>query len=103
MLKFFSIILLLLAQLFVEAQCPPNLNFEEGTFNGWQTYTGNVAAVANQNVMFLAPTAAPVVKRHEMLSAVPGDGIDPFGKFPVNCPNGSGHSIKLGNSTGGGQ
>jgi gliding motility-associated-like protein len=36
-----------------------------------------------------------------MMSAFPGDGVDPYGGFPVNCPNGSGHSIKLGNTTGG--
>jgi hypothetical protein len=29
--------------------------------------------------------------------------VDEFGGFPVNCPNGSGHSIKLGNNRGGGQ
>lgn len=29
--------------------------------------------------------------------------MDPFGNFPVLCPNGSGHSIRLGNTQGGGQ
>jgi gliding motility-associated-like protein len=38
-----------------------------------------------------------------MYSANPGDGLDPYGGFPVNCPNGSGHSIKLGNDLGGGE
>ncbi len=33
-----------------------------------------------------------------MLDAVPGNGSDEYGQFPKNCPNGSGHSIKLGNS-----
>jgi len=28
---------------------------------------------------------------------------DPYGGFPVNCPNGSGHSIRLGNDRGGGE
>ncbi len=30
-------------------------------------------------------------------------GVDPYGGFPVNCPNGSGYSIRLGNNSGGGQ
>jgi gliding motility-associated-like protein len=29
--------------------------------------------------------------------------VDPFGGFPVICPNGSGHSIKLGSTTAGGE
>ena len=29
--------------------------------------------------------------------------VDPFGGFPVKCPNGSGYSVKLGNTQGGGQ
>jgi gliding motility-associated-like protein len=37
--------------------------------------------------------------RHEMLSASDANRLDPFGLFPQNCPNGSGHSIKLGDST----
>ena len=27
----------------------------------------------------------------------------PYGGFPVNCPNGSNHSIRLGNDQGGGE
>jgi gliding motility-associated-like protein len=38
-----------------------------------------------------------------MLSSYPGNGNDPYGGFPMNCPNGSGHSIKLGNDLGGGE
>lgn len=30
-------------------------------------------------------------------------GVDPYGGFPINCPNGSGYSIRLGNDLGGGQ
>ncbi|MBS1512103.1 MAG: gliding motility-associated C-terminal domain-containing protein [Bacteroidetes bacterium] len=80
--------------------CPPNIDFEEGTFNGWTCYTGNVAAVNGSNVITLTQSG-PVANRHTMMSSFPGDGLDPFGNFPVNCPNGSGHSIKLGNTTGG--
>ena len=85
------------------AQCPPNIDFETGTFNNWQCYTGSVAAVNGQNVITLFPTAGPVANQHTLFKASQGNGFDPFGGFPVNCPNGSGYSIKLGNNTGGGQ
>ncbi len=80
--------------------CPFNIDFEDGTFNGWVCYTGGVAAISGQNVITLSPSGA-IGDRHTMMSAFPGDGLDPYGKFPVNCPNGSGHSIKLGNTSGG--
>ncbi|MGG9962725.1 PKD domain-containing protein [Ferruginibacter sp. SUN106] len=80
--------------------CPPNIDFEEGTFNGWTCYTGGVAAVGGQNVITLT-ASGPIAGRHTIMSAFPGDGMDPYGNFPVNCPNGSGHSIKLGNTSGG--
>jgi gliding motility-associated-like protein len=82
--------------------CPPNIDFETGTFSGWTCYVGSVAAVGSQNVISISPSG-PVPNRHTMYSANPGDGLDPYGGFPVNCPNGSGHSIKLGNDLGGGE
>ncbi|MBL7739392.1 MAG: gliding motility-associated C-terminal domain-containing protein [Chitinophagaceae bacterium] len=82
--------------------CPPNIDFESGTFNGWTCYTGYVTG-AGVNVMNLSPSGGPEAERHTMYSSFPGDGLDPYGGFPINCPNGSGHSIRLGNSFGGGQ
>jgi len=84
----------------IAQECPPNIDFETGTFNGWTCYTGHVASVNGVNVISLN-VSAPEYNRHTMLTAFPGDGLDPFGDFPVNCPNGSGHSIKLGNIEGG--
>ena len=81
--------------------CPPNIDFETGTFNGWTCYTG-FATGNGQNIISLS-VSGPVYNRHTMYSANPGDGMDPYGGFPVNCPNGSGHSIKLGNDMGGGE
>ncbi len=81
-------------------ECPQNIDFETGTFNGWVCYTGNVINAGGVNQINLSPSG-PASGRHTMLSSFPGDGIDPFGGFPVNCPNGSGHSIKLGNTSGG--
>ncbi len=94
--------LLLVLSLFinprVNGQCPPNLDFETGTFVNWQCWTGNAVAVGGTNELRLN-TSAPNNNQHLMLNAIPGNGMDEYGQFPKNCPNGSGHSIKLGNST----
>lgn len=79
------------------AQCPPNIDFELGNFTGWQCYTGGFTGGTPNP----APTL-PIPGRHDMLSTFPGDGRDPYGNFPKNCPNGSGHSIKIGNESTGG-
>ncbi len=104
-----KLICLLLSFIFiyspVSAQCPPNIDFENGNFSGWKLYTGSVFVdeVTSQNVINLQEVPGPVANRHEMLSADPGDGLDEYGDFPKNCPNGSAHSIKLGNNAGGNQ
>ena len=81
--------------------CPPNIDFETGTFDGWTCYTGFVTG-NGQNIINLA-ASGPVQGRHTMYTSFPGDGSDPYAGFPINCPNGSGHSIKLGNDLGGGE
>ncbi|HEY2720391.1 MAG TPA: hypothetical protein VGI82_01615, partial [Chitinophagaceae bacterium] len=81
--------------------CPPNIDFETGTFTGWTCYTGFVAAVNGQNVITISPSG-PVNNRHTMYSYAKNAGqIDYYGKFPVLCPNGSGYSIRLGNNLAG--
>lgn len=82
--------------------CPPNVDFERGNFDNWQCYIGAVTG-AGQNIISLQPTNGPVQDRHTMYSASFNGVMDPYGNFPVNCPNGSGHSIRLGNASGGGQ
>jgi gliding motility-associated-like protein len=84
----------------VAQSCPSNIDFETGTFTGWTCYTGGVAVVNGRNVISLDPSGGPVPNQHTIMSAFPGNGFDPFGGFPINCPNGSGHSIKLGNTEG---
>ena len=82
--------------------CPPNIDFETGTFNNWTCYVGNVSAAGGVNNIMLTQSGGPVANQHTMYTA-PSAETDPFGGFSVNCPNGSGHSIRLGNNTGGGQ
>lgn len=84
------------------AQCPPNIDFETGTFDGWTCYAGFTAANNNQNEINLSPSGALIGDRHTMYTSNSGL-TDPYGGFSVNCPNGSGHSIRLGNDRGGGE
>ncbi|MGZ8538657.1 MAG: T9SS type B sorting domain-containing protein [Flavisolibacter sp.] len=99
----YSIIILLSFFIHFKAStqgCPPNIDFETGTFAGWTCYIGSVAAVGGQNVISLNANG-PSPDRQTMF-VNPGAGLDPYGGFPINCPNGSGRSIKLGNDAGGG-
>jgi gliding motility-associated-like protein len=83
--------------------CPPNIDFETGTFNGWTCYIGSTAAVNGENVITIYPSA-PTPNRHTMYSyAANASQVDQYGGFPVLCPNGSGYSIRLGNNLPGTQ
>lgn len=82
--------------------CPRNIDFEMGNFDGWRFYTGNVFNNGGFHNFLLTETPTPVDGRHTMLSAI-GAGIDPYGGFPTNSPNGSAYSIRLGNDMGGGE
>lgn len=86
----------------VNAQsCPTNIDFESGGFSNWTCYTGSTSVVNATNQINLT-NSGPVADRHTMYAANSGL-VDPYGGFPVNCPNGSGFSIQLGNSSGGGE
>jgi gliding motility-associated-like protein len=80
--------------------CPPNLDFEMGDFTNWVCKAGSVAVdgVTGLNTITWASIGAPVIDRHTMIPAA-GAGSDTYGRFPRNCPNGSGYSVKLGNET----
>ncbi len=82
--------------------CPANIDFEQGSFNGWTCYVGNTASVSGENVISLVNNNGPSADRHKLYAANTGE-LDPFGNFPVTCPNGSGYSVKLGNNMGGGE
>ena len=75
--------------------CPPNIDFETGTFQGWTCYTGTTADINGENVITIYPSG-PVSNRHTMYSyTANSQDVDPYGGFPVVCPNGSGYSIRL--------
>ncbi len=83
--------------------CPPNIDFETGTFKGWTCYVGTAEEVGRTNIVDLYPSNGPQSNRHTMYTINSGNGLDPYGGFPVNCPNGSGHSVRLGNNSAGTQ
>lgn len=86
------------------AQCPPNIDFENGTFSGWTCYTGGVFATGGTNNIVLSNSGGPVYDQHTMYSRSSDAGtLDYYGSFPVMCPNGSNYSVKLGNTSGGAQ
>lgn len=79
-------------------QCPPNIGFEKGSFENWQTLKGRIERDGTINMNVVAPDPT----NHRILDAnINGKETDDFGGFPVVCPNGSGHSVKLGMEAGG--
>lgn len=94
---FLTLFLVLLLQYKAGAQsCPDNIGFETGGFTKWQTLAGSVDAWG----MHL-PYTNPLPGVHDLYKKSNVEIKDPFGNFPVNCPNGSGYSVKLGNASGG--
>ncbi|MGB8193732.1 MAG: gliding motility-associated C-terminal domain-containing protein [Chitinophagaceae bacterium] len=81
--------------------CPPNIDFETGSFAGWTCYTGFASTSGGLNEIILNNSGGPVQNRHTLYARNSGAGNDEYGGFPKNCPNGSGFSIKLGNNTAG--
>lgn len=78
--------------------CPPNLDFETGTFDNWQCATGITTVINGKNEIKLTPSL-PIAKRHEIIST--SGAKDMYGNFPQLCPYGGKYSIKLGNESTG--
>ena len=81
------------------AQCPQNIGFESGTFINWECFAGNIDGFGYINVA----STAPIADRHVIIANSVPQLKDYYGGFPINCPNGSKYSIRLGNSNTGSQ
>ncbi|RYY23481.1 MAG: hypothetical protein EOP41_06450, partial [Sphingobacteriaceae bacterium] len=81
-----------------QSQCPENIGFETGALQNWQCSVGNIDRSGNITLA----TSAPVEGRHTVYKYA-NNQLDPYGKFPVTCPNGSLYSLKLGNDETGAQ
>lgn len=86
------LIIMLVIQVTGYAQCPPNIDLSEGTFNHWICSTGHVSADGTVTVS----VSGPVNDRHTLIHS--STALDPLGQFPVMCPNGNDYSVKLGNT-----
>jgi gliding motility-associated-like protein len=72
--------------------CPPNIGFEMASFQNWETFLGEVDSAHGVTLSPGFSSGQHAIFRNT------GDNLkDQYGNFPVNCPNGSGASIKLGN------
>ena len=78
----------------IRAQCPQNIGFEDGTFNNWVCYSGDIDPEGKISLNPILPTDGI----HTIESASTQPKLDPYGLFPVLCPNGSNYSVKLGNN-----
>src|SRR5476651_102833 len=77
--------------------CPTNISFEAGNFSNWVCSLGYV----DPNGVVSVTPGAPQAGRQTILRNTSPQARDPYGGFPVNCPNGSNYSIMLGNAAGG--
>jgi gliding motility-associated-like protein len=90
--------LLVIWQYGAKAQgCPVNIGFEKGDFKNWVALVGGVDTTG---VSFTISTT-PVANQHMLYKKTNSVLVDPYGNFPVTCPNGSGYTLKLGNDKSG--
>jgi gliding motility-associated-like protein len=80
------------------AQCPPNIDFEQGNFTGWQCAQ---ARFVPPGVLSNYAVTGPIAGRHDIITAATLPALDQYGFFPKLCPNGSGSSIRIGLETTG--
>lgn len=100
-MKFYSILIIVFFFMLIKVQaqtCPENIGFEDGTLKNWQCYVGSISRAGDITV---APSP-PVTGRHTIFKYALNQ-LDPYGQFPVTCPNGSLYSLKLGNDGTGAQ
>jgi gliding motility-associated-like protein len=95
LLRIFLLFILTTYSKYLVAQlsCPPNIDFELGTFDNWECFSGFIKG----GVMDVTP-GAPIPYKHLIYAKEPSPFIDPYGKFPISSPNGSHYSVALGNA-----
>jgi len=91
--RLLSALLLLISFNAVGQTNTPNIGFEDGTLNNWECFIGHIDSVGVINVL----PSAPVYNRHTIYGQESASLRDPYGNFPVLCPNGGKYSIRLGN------
>jgi gliding motility-associated-like protein len=90
----FSLLLLSAAGVFAQSKCPPNIGFEQGSFDGWECAVGTISRA--DGLIHLS-SSAPAYNRQTLYRNSQMPELDRYGEFPVTAPNGSDYSIRLGN------
>lgn len=96
-IKYFFWLSLLLSNTVFAQSCATNIDFENSDLLFWNCDTGRSSVNGNT---YIATSNIP--GRHSVVRNNPLN-LDPYGKFPINCPNGSGYSLQLGNNQTGAQ
>ena len=94
------LVLVILQSLHSYSQCPQNIDFEDGTFTGWQCYSYDGYTGGTLPALNATP---PTPGRHDIITAATMPTRDPYGNFPVLCPNGSTASARIGRTASPGQ
>jgi gliding motility-associated-like protein len=90
--KIFILLLFISVRSFGQS-LPPNIGFDDGTFGHWELFAGHVDNLGNP----LPVPTSPIPNRFVIFDKVAdAKQLDPYGNFPVVCPNGSNNSIRLG-------
>jgi hypothetical protein len=94
---FFILIYSILNNYKVNAQnsCPSNIGFENGTFQGWSTFSGKVTVINFKNNIQVTPSPA-IPNTHTILSTS-SNPVDFYGQFSLKPQNNSKYIVKLGN------
>lgn len=74
--------------------CNPNFDFEKGNFDNWECSAGSITAAGDLQLS----AGQPLSDRHIIMPTVAKPLLDPYGKFPLNSPNGSNYCVQLGNA-----
>lgn len=77
-----------------KAQCPENIGFENGNFQNWVTLEGSVVPTTGAIINNVVGASVRVNLKK---NSYPQE-VDAIGLFPVNSPNGSDYSVKLGDT-----
>src|SRR4029078_5651528 len=85
----------------IAQNCPPNIDFEDGSFDQWECSSGSISGTGDISIFSVGPRNG----RHVLYrrNAQTSEEKDPYGHFPVLSPNGSEYSIRLGDDESGHQ
>ena len=89
----------------IVTECPRNIGFESGSLTSWQCQTGEISGTGRNFEDLPRParitmfSTGPSGERHRLIPR--GTGIDPYGGFSLDAPNGSNYVIQLGNNNNG--